>query len=164
ERIDRFESHRPSSNMRSKRLFEGVSSGWLGCPQIRGMLPLPRQPGPKPRSASVNRTGLLSLFAVASGIALFAGCSKDPPPAQQPQAYNGKYQYPPPGQPGQGGVPATPARRWLSTAAPRAAWTAARHTTRSAARRSAGSERERRISPYSWFTRFTAGRRWWSHG
>jgi hypothetical protein len=47
----------------------------------------------------VNRTGLLSLLAVSLGVALFAGCSKDPPPANQPQAYNG--QYPPPqGQPG----------------------------------------------------------------
>lgn len=37
------------------------------------------------------RTGLLSLLAVTSTMSIFAGCSKDPPPAQQPQAYNGQY-------------------------------------------------------------------------
>ena len=39
----------------------------------------------------MNRTGLLSLIAI-SGCACFLACSKDPPPAQQPQAYNGQYQ------------------------------------------------------------------------
>jgi hypothetical protein len=59
------------------------------------------------------RTGLLSLLAVSSAVAVFAGCSKDPPPAQQPQqAYNG--QYPPgqygaqPGQPGYQQQPGQP--------------------------------------------------------
>jgi hypothetical protein len=50
----------------------------------------------------VNRIGLLSLLAVSSVISLIAGCSKDPPPAQQPQSFQG--QYPPP----QGGYPQQP--------------------------------------------------------
>lgn len=47
----------------------------------------------------MNRIGLCSLAAV-SLVTLIAGCSKDPPPAQQPtqpQPYAGQYQ---PGQPG----------------------------------------------------------------
>ncbi len=44
----------------------------------------------------MNRTGLLSLLAVATAMTALAGCSKDPPPAQQPQAYQGQY----PQQPG----------------------------------------------------------------
>ncbi|MDF2693123.1 MAG: hypothetical protein K0S65_1506 [Labilithrix sp.] len=44
----------------------------------------------------VNRIGLLSLLAVSTVMSLIAGCSKDPPPAQQPQAYQGQY----PQQPG----------------------------------------------------------------
>lgn len=42
---------------------------------------------------------LLSLLTVSSAVAIFAGCSKDPPPAQNPQAMNGQYQYPPGQQP-----------------------------------------------------------------
>ncbi len=40
----------------------------------------------------MNRTGLLSLLAVSTAMTAFA-CSKDPPPATQPQAqaYNGQY-------------------------------------------------------------------------
>jgi len=49
----------------------------------------------------VNRTGLLSLLAVSTAMTVFAGCSKDPPPPQQPQAYNGQY-------PQQGGYPQQP--------------------------------------------------------
>ncbi|HVH41312.1 MAG TPA: hypothetical protein VM925_03185 [Labilithrix sp.] len=47
----------------------------------------------------MNRTGLLSLLAVSTAMSLLAGCSKDTPPAQQPQpqAYQGQY----PQQPGQ---------------------------------------------------------------
>jgi hypothetical protein len=47
----------------------------------------------------VKRTGLplLSLLAVSSAAALFSGCSKDPPPAQQPQAYNSQYPQQQPG-------------------------------------------------------------------
>jgi hypothetical protein len=45
----------------------------------------------------VNRTGLslLSLLAVSS--AVMSGCSKDPPPPQQPQAYNSQYPQQQPG-------------------------------------------------------------------
>ena len=46
----------------------------------------------------MNRTGLLSLLAVTTAMSVFAGCSKDPPPAQQPQQYQGQY-------PQQGGYP-----------------------------------------------------------
>jgi hypothetical protein len=55
----------------------------------------------------VNRTGLLSLLAVSSTLVLLAGCSKDPPPPTQPQAYNGQYPQQPgayPQQPGQPGA------------------------------------------------------------
>ncbi len=50
----------------------------------------------------MNRIGLLSLLAVSSGVAIFAGCSKDPPPAAQPtqQMYA-------PGQPGYTAQPGT---------------------------------------------------------
>ena len=44
----------------------------------------------------MNRTGLLSLLAVSTAMTVLAGCSKDPPPPQQPQAYQGQY----PQQPG----------------------------------------------------------------
>ena len=45
----------------------------------------------------MNRTGLLSLLAVSTAMSLVVGCSKDTPPAQQPQqGYNGQY----PQQPG----------------------------------------------------------------
>ncbi len=44
----------------------------------------------------MNRTGLLTVLAAASALSLLAGCSKDQPPAQQPQAYQGQY----PQQPG----------------------------------------------------------------
>lgn len=40
----------------------------------------------------MNRTGLLSLLAVSSAVAILSGCSKDPQPAQQPQPYQGQYQ------------------------------------------------------------------------
>lgn len=50
----------------------------------------------------MNRIGLLSLLAVSTALSLVAGCSKDPPPAQQPQSFQG--QYPPP----QGGYPQQP--------------------------------------------------------
>jgi hypothetical protein len=43
----------------------------------------------------VNRTGLLSLLAVSTTVALFAGCGGNDPPPNQPQAYQGQY---PPGQ------------------------------------------------------------------
>jgi hypothetical protein len=52
----------------------------------------------------VNRTGFLSLLAVSTAMSLLAGCSKDPPPPQQPQAYNGQY----PAQPGQPGYQQPP--------------------------------------------------------
>jgi hypothetical protein len=45
----------------------------------------------------VNRTGLLSLLAVSTALTLVAGCSKDPPPPQQPQAYQGQYPQQQPG-------------------------------------------------------------------
>jgi hypothetical protein len=56
------------------------------------------------------------LLAVSSAVALgalVAGCSKDPPPPQQPTAYNGQYGAQPgqpgyPAQPGQPGYPAQP--------------------------------------------------------
>jgi hypothetical protein len=39
----------------------------------------------------VNRFGLLSLLALTTSASIFA-CSKDPPPPNQPQGFNGQYQ------------------------------------------------------------------------
>jgi hypothetical protein len=55
---------------------------------------------PPPRSYAVTRTGLSFSLAVVLVASLgTAACSKDPPPAQQPQPYAGGYQAQP-GQPG----------------------------------------------------------------
>ncbi len=60
----------------------------------------------------MNRIGLLSLLVVSSALSLVAGCSKDPPPAQQPQNLQGQYPpqggYQQPGQPYQQPAPGYP--------------------------------------------------------
>lgn len=50
----------------------------------------------------MNRIGLLSLLAVSTAMTVIAGCSKDQPPAQQPQAYQGQYPQQPGAYPQQG--------------------------------------------------------------
>ncbi len=57
----------------------------------------------------MNRTGLLSLLAVSTAMTVLAGCSKDPPPPQQPQAYQGQYPQQPGAYPQQPGAYPQPA-------------------------------------------------------